>query len=71
MIRKISFGVDYKNAMHYSVHQRFGKMTITNIRQKNTNHYEIWIMNDQRETFLWKEIINMPVVVEMDIDSFS
>lgn len=71
MIRKISIGVDYKDAMHYTVGQSFNRMTIEAIRQIEARHYEIWVTNDQNEAFLWKAIIDMPCVVERDIHGFS
>ena len=55
MIRKISIGVDYKDAMHYTVGQRFGHMTIEAIRKVAPKHYEIWVRTDDDEVILWKE----------------
>jgi len=69
MIRKISVGVDYKDAMHFTVGQTLRGSTIDTIRQVDANNYEIFIEKGG-ETFLWKKVINMPVVVEMNIDSF-
>ena len=71
MIRKISIGADYKDAMHYTVGQPFGKMTINTIKRISPIHYEIYVMNESNEVFLWKEVINMPVVIEKDIYAFS
>lgn len=71
MIRKISFGVDYKDAMHYTVGQSFGRVTINTIRKVNPNHYEIYVQDDEDVVFLWKEVINMPVVLEFDLKAFS
>lgn len=71
MIRKISIGVDYKDAMHYTVGQRFGGMTIDTIRQINPQHYEIWVINSDNELFLWKQVVGMPCVVEMDVKAFG
>lgn len=71
MIRKISIGADYKDAMHYTVGQSFNRITIEAIRQINSQHYEIWVKNDENEAFLWKEVVGMPCVVERDIHGFS
>jgi hypothetical protein len=71
MIRKISIGIDYKDAMHYSVGQFFGKNTIETIRQITPQHYEIWIRTENNEILLWKSIINVPVVIEQDIKAFG
>lgn len=64
MIRKISIGVDYKDAMHYTVGQSFGGMTIEAIREINPKHYEIWVRNKDNEAYRWKRVINMPCVIE-------
>lgn len=71
MIRKISIGIDYKDAMHYTVGQRFGHMTIEAIRRINPNHHEIWIRTDEDEVLLWKEIIDMPCICERDTKAFG
>lgn len=71
MIRKISIGPDYKNAMVYSVDQEFGSITIHAIRKEGPNHYNIFVINRFNEISVWKEIIGMPVVVEKDIHAFS
>ena len=71
MIRKLSVGPDYKQAMHYTSGQSFGRVTIDAIRKINSNHYEIYIKDDEGVVFLWKEAINMPVFVEYDIKAFD
>lgn len=76
MIRKISIGSDYKDAMHYTVGQYMRGSTIASIKKINASHYEIWVSTQNEdtqspETYLWKEVVNMPVVVERDIESFS
>ena len=71
MIRKISFGIDYKNAMHYTSGQFFGQSTINVIRKVNPNHFEIYIKDSEGVVCLWKEVIDMPCVVEYDIKSFD
>jgi hypothetical protein len=71
MIRKLSFGVDYKNAMHYTSGQPFGRSTIDVIRKVNPNHFEIYVKDREGVVFLWKEVIDMPCVVEYDIEAFN
>lgn len=71
MIRKISIGIDYKDAMHYTVGQSFGGMKIETILQINPQHYEIWVRNDKDEISVWKTIINMPLVFENDQKAFG
>jgi hypothetical protein len=71
MFRKISIGVDYKDAMHYTVGQHFGNMTIEAIVQQDLQHYQIWIRNSDNELSLWKEIIGMPCVLEMDLKAYG
>lgn len=71
MIRKISIGSDYKDAMHYTVGQRFGHMTIEAIRQVAPNYYEIWIRTEDDEVLLWKEVENMPCIRERDTKAYG
>lgn len=71
MIRKISIGADYKDAMHYTAGQPFGGMTVDTIKQITPEHYEIWIKNKDNELLLWKQVIGMPVVIEMDLKAFG
>ena len=71
MIRKISIGIDYKDAMHYQQGQSFGGMIIDLIRQISPQHYEIWIKNSDSEVLLWKSIVGMPCVIEMDLKAFG
>lgn len=71
MIRKISIGPDYKEAMHYTVGQSFNRVTISTIRQSAAGSYEIYVQNDNDEVILWKEVVGMPVVVEYDVKAFS
>lgn len=70
MIRKLSLGRDYKDAMHYTVGQSFGRNTIDAIRQVHPEHYEIFIQDEDGNVFVWKSIVNMPVVIEYDIKGF-
>jgi len=71
MIRKISIGIDYKDAMHYTVGQSFGNMTLDTIKQINPRHYEIYVKNGSNEVSLWKQVIDMPCVIEMDLKAFG
>ena len=71
MIRKISIGSDYKNAMHYTKGQPFNVTTIHVIRKVSDNHYEIYLKDNEGVVFLWKDIVNMPCVIEYDLKSFS
>ena len=70
MIRKISFGVDYKDAMHYTKGQPIGRMTIYLIKKIADKTYDIFVEDEDKNVFVWKTIENMPVVVEYDIKSF-
>ena len=72
-IRKISVGADYKSsAMHYIVNQEIlnGKFYIHLIKHEiENNSIKIWIENNEKEIFLWKEFnSNMPVSIEYNIN---
>lgn len=71
MIRRISIGPDYKNAMHYSIGQQFGGNIIEAIVKVNPNHYEVYFKNSYDEVTKWKDVVNMPVVIEHDQDGFG
>ena len=70
VIRKISVGADYKNAMNYMHNQVVlqGNYKIHLIRQTEAGDIEIFIeAND--EVVLWKKINgNMPFLIEYNID---
>lgn len=70
VIRKISVGSDYKNAMNYMHNQSVlqGNYKIHLIRQTEAGDIEIFIeAND--EVVLWKKInSNMPFLIEYNID---
>ena len=70
LIRKISVGPDYKDAMHYSVGQFVlkGSHTIEGIKLNDDGAYQVWICNNRDEVVLWKEYKNMPVSVELSIN---
>ena len=70
VIRKISVGADYKNAMNYLHGQDVlrGEYTIDLIIMRDTGFIEIWIKNNSG-VLLWKSFnSNMPVSIEYDID---
>ena len=70
IIRKISVGADYKNAMNYLHGQEVlrGEYTIDLIIMRDTGFIEIWIKNNSG-VLLWKSFnSNMPVSIEYDID---
>lgn len=73
-IRKISVGPDYKSSMNYLVGQEVvGNNRIHEIRFNTTSGLiEIWVINIQKETFLWKSFTStMPVSVEYNIEQFT
>lgn len=70
IIRKISVGADYKNAMNYLHGQEVlrGEYTIDLIIMRDNGFIEIWIKNNSG-VLLWKSFnSNMPVSIEYDID---
>lgn len=74
MIRKISIGSDYKNAMHYSIGQSFflkgiGDVEIHSVDYTPSQGYKILISHNG-EIMIWKHLNNaMPVVVEYDLSA--
>jgi len=71
MIRKISIGPDYKDAMHYTSGQPIGQSTIDVIREVAPKVYEIYIKDREGVVFKWKDVVNMPCTVEYDLKAFS
>ena len=71
IIRKLSVGSDYKNAMHYIVGQKVLRGTsliFQIIENKEKERYYIWIKRED-EIIEWKYFnFNMPVAVENNID---
>lgn len=70
VIRKISIGSDYKNAMHYIVGQTVldGNYKIHNIIADGT-FIEIWIENSIKEVIKWKSFnVAMPMAIEFNIN---
>lgn len=69
-IRKIAVGPDYKDSMKYAVGVKVLRHTleIVEIRNIGNSEYDIYVENDIDETFVWKRISGMPVVLEFNID---
>jgi len=71
IIRKLSVGSDYKDAMHYIVGQSVlgNSHHIHLIRlDLDTWTYKTWIESDKGEIFLWKETPHAHASVEFDIN---
>ena len=71
LIRKVSVGSDYKNAMHYIMHQDVlnGNGKIHLISRNDMGEIQIWIENNSSEVMLWKSFgVHMPVSIEFNID---
>lgn len=71
LVRKVSIGPDYKNAMHFQVGQTVikGEAEISNIiLDPSTGIINIYI-SSKDEVHLWKSINkSMPVTIEYDIN---
>ena len=69
IIRKISIGPDYKDAMHYQVGQKVvkGSAEITHIIKDSADVINLYV-NVDGETHLWKSFVKMPVSIEFDIE---
>lgn len=70
VIRKVSIGPDYKNAMHYQVGQSVcgGSFTILSIQEVN-ERVTILIVNDNDEVYTWKSFTSsIPISIEHNID---
>lgn len=67
-IRKISIGSDYKNAMHYIVGQQVmrGEYEISEIVQYEDG-YGVIVKQDGI-CMEWKKFVNIPVVIEFNMD---
>jgi hypothetical protein len=71
LIRKISVGPDYKNAMHFIVGQDVlgNSHRISSITINDNGDYLIHIKNDLEEVVLWKTFtFTVPISVEHNID---
>ncbi len=67
VIRKITIGPDYLNAMHYSVGQDVLRNThvIHAITFSENGEYEVWIEDQNEQVFKWKTFnSNIPVALE-------
>jgi hypothetical protein len=70
VIRKITIGPDYLNAMHYSVGQDVLRQshTIHAITMSEIGEYEVWIEDSNEQVFKWKTFnSNIPVSLEYSI----
>jgi hypothetical protein len=72
LIRKVSIGPDYKDAMHYQLEQRVGRnkeFEIVQIKIENDKDISILIQNDKKETYEWKSFrATMPISIEYDLE---
>lgn len=67
LIRKISIGNDVNNALHIAVGAKMGNNIVSSIIETLGNSYEVWVeINADKDCTLWKQISNMPVIVEYD-----
>jgi hypothetical protein len=68
LIRKISIGANYKDAMHYILNQSVlgGSYTISDIAQDGDG-YSVWVKKNN-ESVKWKEFKNIPIVIEYNIN---
>lgn len=77
-IRKISVGTNYPdNSMHYQVGKTFKLQTVEytveriavnrELKMQGKTAYDIFLSNSEG-TVLWKTIVDMPVIVENNID---
>ena len=73
-IRKVVVGPDYKNGMHFTVGQSVLRDDNRNFTHKilkidrSESSFEVWIENETKEVFLWKEFKDTPVFIEYSID---
>jgi hypothetical protein len=72
MIRKLTVGNDYKNAMNYVVNQEVlgGKYKINYIQINDIDRsVTVWIINETREVVAWKKFSkDMPISIEYNIE---
>lgn len=70
MIRKISIGPDYKQAMHFTVGQQFRDLTIHTISSEAEGYF-IYVQDEEGAVMVWKFISrSYPSIVEYDIEGF-
>jgi hypothetical protein len=70
VIRKITIGPDYLNAMHYSVGQEVLKQTHTihALTISEDGEAEVWIEDHSNQVFKWKKFNkNIPISIEYTI----
>jgi hypothetical protein len=70
LIRKISYGPDYKDSMKHQIGSMVlrGTLEVVDIRDIGNETYEVYVRNDKNESFMWKKISGMPVVIEFNVD---
>lgn len=71
IIRKVSVGNDYKNAMNYVLGQPVMKDShvIQHILREDDGSITIWVINDENEIIAWKSISkDVPVSIEYSIN---
>lgn len=75
LIRKIVIGQNPKDGMAYYVGMRVGEGKIVVIEFNERDYYKtgnksykVYIESKNEGTMLWKEISNMPVIVEYDLN---
>jgi hypothetical protein len=69
VIRKVSIGPDYKNAMHYQIGQNVvGSYKILSIVHED-ERILINVVNDKDEVYIWKSFTSaVPISIEHNID---
>ena len=70
IIRKIVVGNEYrKDSMHYRVKGEVGagQAVIERIVHVAPKVYQVWVIKDG-ERLIWKQLENLPVHVEFDLD---
>ena len=72
IIRRLSVGPDYKDAMHYQVGKYVagGRLLIDNIVQTDEGGYDIYVSKEgSDEIFKWKHVNQyVPAKIENNID---
>lgn len=72
IIRKLTVGGDYKNAMNYVINQDVlsGKYKINYIQVNDADSsVTVWIINENKEVLAWKKFSkDMPISIEYNIE---
>jgi hypothetical protein len=75
VIRKIIIGQNPKDAMAYYVGMRIGdsKVVVIEFNERgyyktSERSYKIYLEHPKDGTMFWKEIVNMPCIVEYDLN---